>query len=326
MTTYALHTLYSARGALEGTKGTDLTPTRILYPTSGEETRSVDSIAISPLRNSYRPTTLVYPGLDKTSLKLSGPVLYDEQAFWLSLAVKGGITGSGGGADKTWAFTPTAATDDVKSATLQYGWVGGPTLWKLNYCQVDKYTLHIEKGKELTYDVEIASSKAPTEIGAFTGALSDLVHVGAVGTGFNCSIDTTTIGSTLDPLVLSADWELDKNTTVTYPANATGTGLDIVRANPETWKLTLTRMYGTNTERTAYIAKTERKIRLKVLGPSLGGSNYTFQLDCYGYIDDISWAEVDGVTTEKITLLPLYDVTATSDYLISLVCSLGTIT
>jgi len=326
MTTYALHTLYSLRSAIEGTKGTDLTPTRILYPTSGEETRSVGSIAIQPLRNSYRPTTLVYPGIDKTGLKVEGPFLYDEQAFWMSLAVKGGLSGTGGGADKTWAFLPTAATDDVKSATFQYGWVGGPTLWKLNYCQVDKYAIHFAKDKEITYSAEVVSPRIPTDIGSFTGALSDLVHVGAVGPLWQTYIDASTIGNTADPLVVSADWELDKGTTTTYPANATGYGVDVVRAKAENWKLTLTRIYGTNAERTVLITKAEQKIRLKVLGPALGGSNYTLQLDCYGYVDDISWAETDGVVSEKVTILPLFDVTATSDYVISLVNSLAAIT
>jgi hypothetical protein len=326
MATYALHTLYSMRGAIEGTKGSDLTPTRILYPTAGEETRSVASIAIQPLRNSYRPTTLVYPGIDKTSLKLEGPFLYDEQAFWLSAAVTGGLSGSGGTDGKTWPFLPNATTDNVKALTLQYGWVGGATLWKLNYCQVDKYAIKFEKGKELTWSAELVSPKAPVEIGSFTGSLTDLVHVGAVGTLWQTYIDTTTIGSTADAAVISADWELDKGVTVTYPANATGVGVDVVRPKAENWKLTLTRLYTTNAERVLYASKTERKIRLKVTGPAIGSGTYVFQLDCYGYIDDISWAEVDGVMTEKMTILPVYDSTATSDYVISLINSIAAIT
>jgi hypothetical protein len=326
MATYAVHTLFGIRGALESVKGTDLTPTRLLYPSAMEEKREVGTISITPLRNSYRPVTAAYPGIDKATLKFEGPFLYDEQAFWLSLAVKGGITGSGGGADKTWAFLPTAATDDVKSATLQYGWYGGPTLWKLNYCEIQKYRLAWEKAKEVTWGADIITPKVPADLGAFTGSLSELPHVPALGSTWALYIDSTTIGSTPDPLAVSADWELDKGSVVTYPANGTTYGLDVVRPKAETWKLNVTRLYATNTERTAYAAKTERKIRLKTTGPVLGGSFYSFTLDCYGYIDDIGFTEVDGIIAEKMTILPIYDAGAGSDYVISLVNSLGTIT
>jgi hypothetical protein len=326
MTTYSLHTLFGLRGALEAAKGDATAPTRPLYPTTAEETRSFGSIAVQPLRSNYRPTTLVYPGIDKTTLKLGGPFLYNEQSFWMSLAITGGLTGAGGGADKTWSFTPTAATDDVKSAALEYGWVGGTTLFALNYCQVDKYRLKFAKGSEVTWEADIVSPKAPTAIANFTGTGTDLVHIAAPGPTVNCYIDTTTIGTTPDPLVVSADWELDKGAVVTYPLNATTVGIDVVRPKAENWKLTLTRMYGTNTERTAYIAKSLRKIRLAAVGPSLGGGTYKLWLDCYGYIDDISWAEVDGVVAEKVTVLPLYNVAAGSDYVVVLVNALGSIT
>jgi hypothetical protein len=325
MTTYSLHTLFGLRGALEAAKGDATAPTRPLYPTTAEETRAIGSIAVQPLRANFRPTTTVYPGLDKTTLKLGGPFLYNEQSFWMSLAIAGGITGTGATADKQWAFTPTSV-DDVKSTALEYGWVGGATLFALNYCQVDKYRLKFEKGSEVTWEADLVSPKAPTAIGSFTGVGTALDHIAAPGPTVNCYIDASTIGTTPDPMVVSAEWELDKGAVVTYPLNATTVGVDVVRPKAENWKLTLTRMYGTNTERTAYIAKTLRKIRLAAVGPALGSGTYKLWLDCYGYIDDISWAEVDGVMTEKITVLPLYNVTAGSDYVILLVNALGTIT
>src|SRR5574343_424986 len=249
-------TLFGLRGALESARGTDLTPTRILYPTDVKPKRGVGSIVISPLRNSYRPNRAIYPGLDVTTLSVEGPALFDELAFWLSLSVKGGLTGTGASADKTWAFSPANAADDLKSATLQWGVPSSATIWKLNYLMATGLTL---------------------------------------------------------------TWKTDQ--AVTY---ATAVGIDVARPNPVGWELSLTRLFNTNTERTAYYAKTERKIRIVATGPALGGSNYKLQLDTWGVIDNVEEADVDGVGAEKITLIPLEDTA--KDYEISLVNSLASIT
>ncbi len=316
-------TLFGLRGALESTKGTDLTPTRILYPTAVKPKRGVDSIVISPLRASFRPNRMVYPGMDVSSLSIEGPALYDELAFWLSLAVKGGLSGTGAGADKTWAFTPSNATDDLKSATLQWGVPGSATLWKLNYLMASGLTLTFRKSAAIEYAIDLVTPKAPVEIGAFTGSLTDLAHVAALGTTTAVYIDSTTIGSTADPNVVDVEWKLDNSLVVTNALNATGTGIEVARPNPVKWELSLTRLFQTNAERTAYYAKTERKIRIVATGPALGGSNYKLQLDTWGVIDNVEEADVDGVGAEKITLIPLEDTA--KDYEISLVNSLASI-
>jgi hypothetical protein len=317
-------TLFGLRGALESVKGTDLTPTRILYPNDVKPKRGVESIVIKPLRNSFRPNRLVYPGMDVASVSVEGNVLYDEMSFWLSLAVKGGLTGSGGSADKTWAFTPSNAADDLKSATLQWGVPASATLWKLNYLMASALTLTYTKGEALAYAIDLVTPKAPADIGAFTGSLSDLTHVAALGTTTAVYIDSSTIGSTADANVVEAEFKLDNGLVVTNGLNATGTGIEVSRPNPVTWELKLTRLFQTNTERTAYYAKTERKVRVLCTGPSLGGTNYKLQLDCWGVIDNVEEADVDGVGAETITLIPVEDTA--KDFEISLVNSLASIT
>lgn|SRR5574343_368371 len=317
-------TLFGLRGALESARGTDLTPTRILYPTDVKPKRGVGSIVISPLRNSYRPNRAIYPGLDVTTLSVEGPALFDELAFWLSLSVKGGLTGTGASADKTWAFSPANAADDLKSATLQWGVPSSATLWKLNYLMATGLTLTWKKDQAVTYAIDLVTPKAPTDIGAFTGSLTDLSHVAVLGTTTAVYIDSTTIGSTADPNVVEAEWKLDNSLVVTNGLNATAVGIDVARPNPVGWELSLTRLFNTNTERTAYYAKTERKIRVVATGPALGGSNYKLQLDTWGVIDNVEEADVDGVGAEKITIIPLEDTA--KDYEISLVNSLASIT
>lgn len=316
-------TMFGLRGALESVKGTDLTPTRILYPTDVKVKRSVASIAINPLRNSYRPTRAVYPGMDVTVLTVEGPALYDELAFWLSLAVKGGVTGTGASADKTWAFAPSNATDDLKSCTLQWGVPGSATLWKLNYLMATSFKLSIKKDREATYSIDLVTPKAPVDIAAFTGSLTDLAHIPVLGTTVATSVDTTTIGTTADPNIVDYELEIDNGLVVTNGLNNSAVGIEVSRPNPVNWTLKMTRLFQTNTERAALYAKTERKIRALAAGPSLGGSNYGLTLDTWGYIDAIEDAEVDGVGAEKITVLPIEDTA--KDYSISLVNSLASI-
>lgn len=320
----APQTLFGLRGALESVKGTDLTPTRILYPSSVPKVkRDVGSIVISPLRNSYRPNRAVYPGLDVTTLTVEGDAFYDELAFWLALLVKGGATGTGAGADKTWALTPSNTADDLKSATLQWGVPGSATLWKLNYLMATAGTFTWKKNGAVGYSVDLVTPKAPVEIGAFTGSLTDLAHVPLLGTTTAVYIDSTTIGTTADPNVVDAELKIDNGLVITNGLNATGTGIEIVRPNPVKWELKLTRLFQTNTERTAAWAKSERKVRILTTGPSLGGSNYSHTTDLWGVIDGIEEADVDGIGAEKITVIPLED--AAKDYQMTLVNSLAAI-
>lgn len=320
----APQTLFGLRGALESVKGTDLTPTRILYPSSVPKVkRDVGSIVISPLRSSFRPNRAVYPGLDVTTLSVEGPALYDELSFWLSLAVKGGVTGTGASADKTWAFTPSNATDDLKSATLQWGVPNAATLWKLNYLMATAFSLKYKKSEAISYSIDLVTPKAPVDIAAVTGSLTDLTHVAALGTTAAIYIDTTTIGTTADPNVVDAEFSLDNGLVITNGLNATGTGIEIARPNPVKWQLKLTRLFQTTTERTAAWAKTERKVRLLATGPALGGSNYSLTIDMWGFIDGIEEADVDGIGAEKITILPLEDTA--KDFQVTLVNSLASI-
>src|SRR5574343_23568 len=316
-------TLFGLRGALEVTRGTDLTPTRILYPTDVKPKRGVSSIVISPLRNSFRPNRAIYPGLDVSTLSLEGPAIYDELAFWFALAVKGGATGTGASADKTWALTPSNTADDLKSATLQWGVPGSATLWKLNYLMASSLTLTYKKDQAVAYAVDLVTPKAPVEIGAFTGSPTEFSLPAVLGTTTAVYIDSATIGSTADPNVVESEWKLDNSLVVTNALNATATGIEVARPNPVSWELSLTRLFQTNAERAAYYAKTERKIRIVSTGPTLGGSNYKLQLDTWGVIDTVEEADVDGVGAEKIKLIPLEDTA--KDFEISLVNSLAAI-
>lgn len=325
-----LRTLLSARTALESVRGTGLTPTRLLYFEEGTHEQEIGTIRPTERRASYFEAFRGYPGLERNRFRFSGDATYDQLAFWLALAVKGGVTGTGASADKTWAYVPTAGTDDLKSCTIQFGYTdsigASKPAWEVNGCMVNTFTLRWAKDDLVRYEADLISYKAATQISAFTGSLTDRTEISLVGTGTAVYIDSSTIGSTADANVVSAELTIDNRLVILDTLNATAYGTSIQRPEPRGATLRLTRVYANDTERDLYVAKTLRKVRVGTTGPTLGSSNYKLDADFYGKIDSLSSTDVNGIGAEQMTLLSEYDSTATSDFLFTLVNSLAAIT
>lgn len=326
----ALETLLSARSFLETTRGTGGTPTRLVYFNEGTHEQKVATIAPTEKRASYRPTYRAYPGIERDGLNFSGDFTYDQAILWLNLHVKAVAAGTGGGADKTWTFLPTSTTDDLKSATFQFGYTDsiGATrpAWSLVGCLGDELKLSWRKGETVQFESKLMSAYAATQISAFTGALSDVVTTSGLGTTTTVTIDTTTIGTTADPDVMDVDFTLNNGFVYLDGLNNTATATEILRPEPTTWALDFTRYYRNDTELDLNLLKTPRKIRIKT---AIGaGTSYAITLDLYGVYDGDSYSKtvVDGLGVEKYKLVPIYDTTATADFSFVVVNQSGTIT
>lgn len=326
----ALLTLQSARAALESVRGTNLTPTRLLYFDEGSHDQAVATIRPAERRNSYFEGFRSYPGIERNTLRFAGAATFDDLIWYGNTHIKAVSSGTGAGADKTWTFVPTAATDDIKSATVQFGYADGigatAPAWELGGCLGEELTLTWAKGSTLRYASSLMTAEGASQISAFTGSLSDRSTVDALGTATSVYIDASTIGSTADGDILEASWVLTNGWVYLDTLNGTNTAKELLRPRPRTWRLQLTRYYRNDTELDAYVAKTLRKIRLRSLGPALGGSNYSATLDVYGIPDAYEKAEADGIGVERLTLLPQYDTTATTDFSLTVVNATASIT
>jgi hypothetical protein len=321
----AVRTLYQARAALETTRNTAVTPTRRVYFTEAAHTQDVGTISPVELRNSYFGNFRHYAGIERNSLELSADATYTDLPWWLNLHVKAVAAGTGGAADKTWAFVPTASTDDLKSATIEFGWTDGPTLWSLPGCLGETLGLAFRKGETLGLTSTLMSAKGATQIGAFTGVGTDRDTVSAVGTTMQVWVDTTTIGTTADTNINEVDFSLTNGFAHRDALDGTNVAQELKRPNPRTWTLTTSRYFNSDTELDAYIAKTVRKVRVKATGAVLGGSFYSLTLDCYGVWEAHSWSETDGLIYAGLTLRPQYDSSAATDFSITVVNADGTI-
>ncbi len=332
-----VHVLKSGRAALEASRGTDLTPTRLIYFDEGTHQQEVATIRPQQIRNSFFGYYSAAAGPELNTFESSGAMSYDDLIWYANTHIKAVASGSGGGSDKTWTFLPTATSDDIKSATVQLGYSDGlgssqPAV-KLNGLVGDEFSLKFDKSGDATvqFTSKMISKSAATQITAFTGSLTDRTVVLASAVNTTTYIDTTTIGSTADANVTDVTWSLKNGYNPLYTLNASAAPTDLLRTGPRTWKAEITRAYAVYTspadaEWDAYIAKTVRKIRVKTVGPALGGSNYTITLDLYGVYTAMTNAEANGIAVQKFTLEPVYDTTATSDFVLSVVNATSSIT
>lgn len=302
----------SARAALEATRGTDLTPTRLIYAESFELEHEVATIRPEELRASYEGFFSAAAGPERSRVTMSGRASFDQIIWHANMFYKALLTPTGVG-PYVWTFTPTNASDDVKTHTLQLGdsaviAAAAPGV-KLNYGFGDEFNLHYEKNDDgaVTFSAKYLYAKALTQISAFTGSLSDVTTTPISANNTVVKIDTATIGTTTDSSVTAVDFTLNLQPVPFYALDGTLAAQAVYRPAHRTWKAEITRQYSSATEFTAYVAKTVRKVRLL----TTLSANYILQQDMYGVWTGRKYADVDGIVTEVLTLEPVFD-TATS--------------
>jgi hypothetical protein len=302
----------SARAALESVRGTNLTPTRLIYAEEFSVDHTVATIRPEEQRASYEGFFQATAGPERSSVTMTGRMSYDDLIWHANMFYVALASGTGGGADKTWTFTPSNTADDVKTHTLQLGdsaaIATSPGI-QLNYGMGDTLNLHYEKNDDgaLTFTATYLYAKALTQITAFTGALSDRVTVPVSCNNTLVKIDTTTIGTTTDTAVTAVDFTLNLNPTPFYALDNTVAAQAVYRPQHRTWVAQITRQYNAATEFSAYQAKTVRKIRVLTTGAALGGSNYSVTQDMYGVWTAREYTDIDGIVTETLTLEPVFD-------------------
>jgi hypothetical protein len=328
----ALKTLLSARAGLESSRGSDTTPTRLIYFDEGTHEQKLAIQRPMERRASYVQAFRSSAGIERNIFTFGSDVTYDDLIWWANVHVKAVAAGTGAGADKTWAFLPTHTSDDLKSGSLQFGYTDaiGATrpAWKVLGVLGDELTINVSKSSPWTFRSRLMAPGAATQLSAFTGSLSDRTTTTALGTTTQTYVDSTTIGTTADNDILDAAWTLSNGFVYLDTLNATNVAQEILRPNARDWSLAITRYFRNDTELDAMLATTVRKIRLQTTGPVLGGSNYRIRLDLYGVWDGDQYekAEVDGLGVEKFVLVPQYDGTATTDFSLEVVNATAAIT
>lgn len=324
----------SLRAALETTRGTGVNPVRILESTDFDHTPDVKTIRPKERRGSFFAFYRSAVGREKHAISFGGNLTYNQLAWLGQVFVKGGVTGTGAGADKTYAYVPSSATDDLKSVTFEFGYdtalSGTQPGFRLVYGVGDELEITFDKAADegVTFKTGFHSPKAIAQLSAFGGTPSALASTAISPVQTQVYIDPTTIGTTVDNYVTKAVWKLNHGWTDLDTLNATTAAQDTFRVGERGWTLELTR-YGINdNELDRYYDKAVRKIRILSTGPVLGGSNYKATLDLYGVLDTDGHKVgiSDGLAFETLKYVPVYDATAVTDHSLTCVTAEVTIT
>ena len=318
----------SARAALEVTRGTAITPTRLIYAETFNPTYTVATIRPEEARASYEGFFQAAAGPETTTVEMAGRASFEDIIWHANMFYKALAAPSSGTVPSAlWLFTPTNTADDVKTHCLQLGdsaaiSAATPGI-SLAYGMGDTLNLHYEKNADgaLTFNAKYLYAKALTQITAFTGALSDRVTTPVSCNNTVVKIDTTTIGTTADDSVTAVDFTLNLNPQPFYALDGTLAAQAVYRPAHRTWTAQITRQYDTVSEFSAYQAKTIRKVRVL----TTNGTNI-LQQDFYGVYTARDWAEVNGIVTEVLTLEPVFDTTSSTSTSMSVTANVAAIT
>ena len=321
-----------ARADIEATRGAGGTPDLKVIFDEGDHAQGVGTIYPARLSGSYEDHYDAAAGTETNELTFSGLVDFNQMALWGALFFKGITTGTGAGANKTWAFLPTQTTDDLKSLLVQFGvtdTLGASTPgWSIPYCVGEEFTLGYSKAPDspgITFSARLVSPKAATQITAFTGTGPEPALQLASHVNTQVYIDSSTLGATADNYVTAVDFRLSNGFVNLFTLNNSTSAQDTFRPNARDWSATFTRYWINDTELDAYVAKTPRKIRIRTTGAVLGSGTYQMDLEMYGVWLDRSWTEQDGLRLEQLTLGRRYDTGAATSLNLSVVNALASI-
>lgn len=278
---------------IEGTRGTaESTMTRpVVYPVGKASWTYEADEAITPeTLRSYHATdadnTVV--GVSISRLNIEFIATYEEIIWWMNLALKGSnLTGTTTGstpAGYTHTFTPTAATDNLATATFKCGdgavaylfdrgavntmtmrWnpaAGGDAYWMVSveiFCRF-KGTTTFDAPSALTRH-KIAAKGTKVYVDATGGTIGTTQVTGAIRSG------SITINNQIEEKIFSEDTD--------YASADFGRGEQIITFD-------IVREYLADTELAFLRAGTVRKIRISKEGDNIGATPttaYLFKID-----------------------------------------------
>lgn len=319
----------------ESTAGTAVAATRMMYP-DGTGLWGLDRMRTRhDSANRGTRTNVTHSTQQGVTMRIPFSTAPDvgvsfDELIYPFCQLKGGVTGSGAGADKTWTFTPSQTGANSQEAfTIEVG--DDIQNYEAEYCQASDWTLSfgVDDLTQLQMNWFGRQSTKSTKS-------SVTANNGVKIPGYLWTVKFATAQSGLAGASIVSNFLVGASLNVT-------TGLvprkyndgnayfgQSVEAAPLRGTLTM-QVESTAQAVSQFYDKaasdTNDFIRLKATGPSLGSTNYSAQIDmCVSYDDpEIIGAESDGVNLYNITAQLMYDPTWANSIVGTIVNSLATI-
>lgn len=315
----------------ETTRGTPVAPTRQLYATGTGMLEPDFNVNFHEGENRGVRTRIARATSQAEDVTFKGTVPgigYDDLVFPLT-QLKGGMTGVGGAADKTWTATPSmTAANNPEAWSIDTG--DDIQNWRVQYAMLTRFKLSASLGSLTDLEFEGFGQRAVKGAKAAPAANSAVKIPGDLWTVKFAASMAGLPGASVVANFLQ-DWDLEVMTGLVWRHYMDGNAYGAQHVETDiSAKLNLT------VESTAqavsqfydkYVAQTLDFIRLKATGPALGGSNYSTQIDLPVLYDkpSIIAAQDNGINLYKIPANLAYDSVSGNSIAPVLVCSLAAI-
>lgn len=256
-------------------------------------------------------------------------VAFDELIYPFC-QIKGGVTGSGGAADKTWTFTPNqTSANSPESFTAEFG--DDIQEYEAEYVQASDWTLSAGVDDLTQLEMNLFGRQSTKSTKTSVSANNGVKIPGYLWTIKFATAQSGLAGASVQSNFLTG-FSLNVQTGLVrrkYQDGAAYFG-QTVEAAPIIGTLDL-QVESTATAVSQFYDKaaadTNDFVRLKATGPALGGSNYSAQIDlCVSYDDpEVIGAESDGVNLYNVKAHLMYDPTWANAIVGTIVNSLASI-
>lgn len=313
------------QGGIESARGTLVAATR-KQPMNGWFVSNLEQHRVTEQRVSFIEVYRSFPV--KQFAELRGLKVYptfEDLPWFLQGFAKGSVVGAvTDTAAYTYTFVPTATADDL--ATVSWEAVSDTQDFAFPGCLADKFNLSFKAGGPCEMNLDYLAQRAIAQ--ARTGSLSDRVTEDILGAGAKGFIDTTTIGSTLTGDVVAFDFTLQNNWVQLHTFNGQLYPTKFYRKVRHA-SCSISVQFDTLTEYSAFMAGTERKVRLFMEGTNIAGTagptKKSVAIDVYGPWATYPISDDNGVFIAKATLDSRFNAGAAADWKIVVVNGVATL-
>lgn len=207
-------------------------------------------------------------------------VAFDDLVLPFS-QLKGGVTGVGGGADKTWTFTPSmTALNNPEAYSVDVG--DDIQNWRCQYAMWSRFKISAALGEVTQLEGDLFAQRASKTAKA-SPAINNAIKI--PGELWTIKFAATAAGLPGASIVTNflIDWELEVTTGLVWrhymdgnPYGAQHVETDIsakLKMTVESTAQAVSEFYD------KHVADTMDFVRLKATGPTLGGTAYSAQVD-----------------------------------------------
>lgn len=317
----------------ETSKGTPVAPTRRFYGVAvgnfepGFDLEYHEDAARSIKTRVGRAPTLVREA-PTFRLQDAAGIGYDDLVAPFSAGLRGGQTGTGAGADKTWTFAAqNAAANNYEALSVD---VGDDTQnWRLQYTQPTTWTLSTD-GRLTRFTADCFAQRAVKTTAATPAETSPIIIPADLWTIKFATAASGLAGASVQTNFLRSfglqwntglvpEFYLDGNL---YMGQSVETDLSgALELEVDSTALAVSEFYD------KHAAGTLDFVRLKATGPTLGATNYSLQLDVPVYWDRPKplASQTNAINRYTVTGKVAYDPTSAKSLEAVLVCSVTAI-